>query len=48
VSVAITATDRTATGTVTKKYKGAWTLVWVSNARTKLWMLDKANIAEVK
>lgn len=48
VSVTITATDKTATDTVTKKYKGTWTLTWFSNARTKLWLLDKASIAEVK
>lgn len=42
VGVVLTATDRTASGEVTRTWKGDWRLVWSSGARQ--WLLDQANI----
>ncbi|MCW5852593.1 MAG: hypothetical protein KIT87_21150 [Anaerolineae bacterium] len=46
VGVDLTATDRTASGTVTKRYTGVWTLVW--NPDKKQWLMDKGVLNEVK
>ena len=46
VGVDLTATDRTASGTVTKRYTGAWTLVW--SPEKKQWLMDKGVLSEVK
>ena len=46
VGVDLTATDRTASGTVTRRYTGAWTLVW--SPERKQWLMDKGVLTEVK
>ena len=46
VGVDLTATDRTASGTVTKRYTGYWTLVW--SPEKKQWLMDKGVLTEVK
>lgn len=48
VKVDLTATDKTTTGTVTKKFTGTWRLIWYSTARFKQWMLDQGSFTEVK
>ena len=41
--IKLTATDsRPGGGTITQRFKGAWTLIW--SAEKKRWLLDKASI----
>ena len=46
VGVDLTATDRTPSGTVTRRFTGTWTLVWSPDK--KQWLMDKGVLNEVR